>query len=79
MEKMEKIQLIGSSSPYESDRASPTGSRRPLPFKRDLMGLSLSLSLVFCSSSLVYRNFLSYTYYNFSDDSVVLSDEVKMI
>jgi hypothetical protein len=43
-EKMEKIQLIGSSSPYESNRASPTGGRRPLPFKRDLMGLSLSLS-----------------------------------
>jgi hypothetical protein len=38
-------QLIGSSSPYESNRASPTGGRRPLPFKRDLMGLSLSLSL----------------------------------
>jgi hypothetical protein len=36
MEKMEKIQLIGSSSPYESNRA--TGHRRPLPFKRDLMG-----------------------------------------
>jgi hypothetical protein len=45
MEKMEKIQLIESSSPYESNRASPTGGRRPLPFKRDLMGLSLSLSL----------------------------------
>jgi hypothetical protein len=44
-EKMEKIQLIGSSSPYESNRASPTEGRRPLPFKRDLMGLSLSLSL----------------------------------
>jgi hypothetical protein len=41
-EKMEKIQLIGSSSPYESNRASPTIGRRPLPFKRDLMGLSLS-------------------------------------
>jgi hypothetical protein len=39
---MEKIQLIGSSSPYESNRASPTGGRRPLPFMRDLMGLSLS-------------------------------------
>jgi hypothetical protein len=35
---------MGSSSPYESNRASPTGGRRPLPFKRDLMGLSLSLS-----------------------------------
>jgi hypothetical protein len=44
-EKMEKIQLIGSSSPYESNRASPTGGRRLLPFKRDLVGLSLSLSL----------------------------------
>jgi hypothetical protein len=44
-EKMEKIQLIGSSSPYESNRACPTGGRRPLPFKRDLMGLSLSLPL----------------------------------
>jgi hypothetical protein len=43
-ETMEKIQLIGSNSPYESNRASPTGGRRPLPFKRDLMGLSLSLS-----------------------------------
>jgi hypothetical protein len=43
-EKMEKLQLIRSSSPYESNRASPTGGRRPLPFKRDLMGLSLSLS-----------------------------------
>jgi hypothetical protein len=40
---MEKIQLIESSSPCESNRASPTGGRRPLPFKRDLMGLSLSL------------------------------------
>jgi hypothetical protein len=39
MEKMEKIQLIGSSSPYESNRASPTRGTRPLPFKRDLMGL----------------------------------------
>jgi hypothetical protein len=38
------IQLIGSSSPFESNRASPTGGRRPLPFKRDLMDLSLSLS-----------------------------------
>jgi hypothetical protein len=46
MEKMEKLQLVGSRSPlYESNRASPTGGRRPLPFKRDLMGLSLSLSL----------------------------------
>jgi hypothetical protein len=45
MEKMEKRQLIGSSSPYESNRASPTGGRRSLLFKRDLMGLSLSLSL----------------------------------
>jgi hypothetical protein len=45
-EKMEKIQLIGSSSPCESNRASPTGGMRPLPFKRDLMGLSLSLSLL---------------------------------
>jgi hypothetical protein len=44
-EKMEKIQLIGSSSPCESNRASPTRGRRPLPFKRDLIGLSLSLSL----------------------------------
>jgi hypothetical protein len=43
-EKMEKIQLIGSTSPYESNRTSPTGGRRPLPFKRDIMGLSLSLS-----------------------------------
>jgi hypothetical protein len=42
MEKMEEIQLIGSSSPYESNQASPTGGRRPLHFKRDLMGLSLS-------------------------------------
>jgi hypothetical protein len=42
MEKVEKIQLIGSSSPYESNRASPIIVRRPLPFKRDLMGLSLS-------------------------------------
>jgi hypothetical protein len=40
-------ELIGSSSPYESNRASPTGGRRPLPFKRDLMGLSLSVSLSF--------------------------------
>jgi hypothetical protein len=47
MEKMEKIQLIGSSSPYESNRASSTGGRRPSPFKRDLVGLSLSLSLSF--------------------------------
>jgi hypothetical protein len=45
-EKMEKIQLIGSSSPYESNQASPTGGRRPFPFKRDLMGLSLSLYLL---------------------------------
>jgi hypothetical protein len=45
MEKIEKIQLIGSSSPYESNRASPTRGRRPLPFRRDLMGLSLSLSI----------------------------------
>jgi hypothetical protein len=44
MEKMEMIQLIGSSSPYESNQASPAGGRRPLPCKRDLMGLSLSLS-----------------------------------
>jgi hypothetical protein len=44
-ERREKLQLIGSSSPYESNWASPTGGRRPLPFKRDLMGLSLSLSL----------------------------------
>jgi hypothetical protein len=44
-EKLEKIQLIGSSSPYESNLASPTGGRRPLPFKRELMGLSLSLSI----------------------------------
>jgi hypothetical protein len=29
----------------ESNRTNPTGGRRPLPFKRDLMGLSLSLSL----------------------------------
>jgi hypothetical protein len=43
MEKMEKIQLIGSSSLCESNRASPTRGRRPLPFKRDLMGLSLSM------------------------------------
>jgi hypothetical protein len=43
-EKMEKIQLIGSSSPYESNRAIPTGGRRPFPFMRDFMGLSLSLS-----------------------------------
>jgi hypothetical protein len=43
-EKMEKIQLIGSSSPLESNRASPTGGRRPLPFKSDLKGLSLSMS-----------------------------------
>jgi hypothetical protein len=43
-EKMEKIQLIGSSSPYESNPASPAGGRRPLLFKRDLMGLSLTLS-----------------------------------
>jgi hypothetical protein len=48
MEKMEKIQLIGSSSPYESNQASPTRGRRPLPFKRDLMGLSLSLILSYC-------------------------------
>jgi hypothetical protein len=41
-EKMEKIQLIGGSSPYESNQVSPTGGRRPLPFKKDLMGLSLS-------------------------------------
>jgi hypothetical protein len=46
-EKMEKIQLTGSSSPYESNRASPTGGRRPLPFKRDLMGLSLSFIQLF--------------------------------
>jgi hypothetical protein len=39
-------QLKGSSSPYEPNRASPTGGRRPLPFKRDLMGLSLSSYLV---------------------------------
>jgi hypothetical protein len=38
-------ELRGSSSPYESNRASPTGGRRPLPFKRNLMGLSLSLWL----------------------------------
>jgi hypothetical protein len=44
-EKREKLQLIRSSSPYECNRASPTGGRRPLHFKRDLMGLSLSLSL----------------------------------
>jgi hypothetical protein len=44
-EKMEKIQLIRSSSHYESNRARPTGGRRPLPFKRDLMSLSLSLSI----------------------------------
>jgi hypothetical protein len=44
-EKMEKIQLKGSSSPYESNWASPTGGRRPLPFKRDLMGLSLSIGI----------------------------------
>jgi hypothetical protein len=44
MEKMEEIQFIGSSSPYESNQASPTRGRRPLPFKRDLMCLSLSLS-----------------------------------
>jgi hypothetical protein len=49
-EKMEKIQLIRSSSPYEFNRASPTGGRRPLPFKRDLMGLSLSLSFILVQS-----------------------------
>jgi hypothetical protein len=44
--------IIGSSSPYESNRASPTGGRRPLPFKRDLMGLSLSMSLSILSSGI---------------------------
>jgi hypothetical protein len=39
-------QLKGSSSPYKSNRASPTEGRRPLHFKRDLMGLSLSLSFM---------------------------------
>jgi hypothetical protein len=39
---VDKSIYIGSSSPYESNRASPTGGRRPLPFKKDLMGLSLS-------------------------------------
>jgi hypothetical protein len=42
---MEKIQLIGSSSPYESNRASPTTGRRPLTFNKDLMVLLLSLSV----------------------------------
>jgi hypothetical protein len=39
-----QLLCVGSSSPYESNRASPTGGRRPLSFKRDLMRLSLSLS-----------------------------------
>jgi hypothetical protein len=56
-EKMEKIQLIGSSSPYESNRASPTGGKRPLPYKRDLMGLSLSPESRGCWSR-VYDRFL---------------------
>jgi hypothetical protein len=61
MEKMEKIQLIGSSSPYESNRASPTRGRRPLPFKRDLMGLSLSSLVLHAdhSSRAVLRHELS--------------------
>jgi hypothetical protein len=42
MERMEKIQLIGSSSPYESNQASPARGWRPLPFKRDFIGFSLS-------------------------------------
>jgi hypothetical protein len=47
------------SSPYESNRASPTGGRRPLPFKRDLMDLSLSLPL---SLSLSLSFSLSYEF-----------------
>jgi hypothetical protein len=35
-----------SSSLYEINRASPTGGRRPFPFNRDLMGLSLSYGSV---------------------------------
>jgi hypothetical protein len=59
------LELIGSSSPYESNRASPTRGRRPLLFKRDLMGLSLSLSLshleVFISDNmLVESSIVSY-------------------
>jgi hypothetical protein len=57
-EKMEKTQLIGSSSPYESNRVSPTGGRRPLPFKRDLVGLSLSLSFGQNNSKCQHAKFL---------------------
>jgi hypothetical protein len=59
-EKMEKIQLIGSSSPYESNPPSPTRGRRPLPFKRDLMGLSL---LSFKGSELSAVTFVDFMYH----------------
>jgi hypothetical protein len=43
---MEKIQLIGSSSPYESNRASPTGGRRPLPLQEGFNGLVTVIVIV---------------------------------
>jgi hypothetical protein len=42
-------------SPCEFNRASPIGGRRPLSFKRDLMGLSLSSTCVCSFLSLSFR------------------------
>jgi hypothetical protein len=50
------MQLIGSSSPCESNRASPIGGRKPLLFKRDLIGLSLSLSLSMQKDQQTHQN-----------------------